>query len=254
MLFDIFSVVSIFLTGLIGGLLPTRVPETPGGQRLLVLSNALAGGIFFGAALIHLWPDSMELLASGRSGLALLLPFLLGAAGFLSILLLEDVLLGSEDVGKMSADRHAIYPYVLTLVLSVHSIIAGTALGLETGTVAAFALLVAILAHKAFAGLALGISLSRAGIAYRRHVSIIVLFALSTPTGVVLGILLSNALQGEAAGTVEGVIDALAAGTFLYVAVMDIISETFEEKGDRGLKYLMIVAGLALMLLLLLLE
>ncbi len=254
MIFTAIAVTLIFITGLIGGLIPTRIPETESGKRLLTLGNALAGGIFFGAALFHLWPDSLEFIADSSLATPITFPFLLAAAGFLLVLFLEKVLLTSEDVGAMSANRNAFYPYVLTLVLSIHSIIAGTALGLEGDTPDGVALLIAILAHKAFAGIALGISLSRAGFSYRNHISIVVLFALSTPMGVVIGNFLSSILENDMTLIVEGIFDAVAAGTFLYVALMDIISETFEEAGDRWVKFIMVILGLILMLLLTFME
>lgn len=237
----------IFITGFVGGMIPTRVPETEGGKRLLSMGNALAGGIFFGAAFIHLLPDSLSFLWVSGSGEVPLAPFLFGSVGFLLVLFLEKVLLGGEDVGAMAAGKPSIYPYVLTLILSVHSLIAGTALGLEGETPDAVALLFAILAHKTFAGIALGISLYRGGIALHRHRIIVTIFALSTPIGLVIGSILSAALMNDAARLFEGVFDGIAAGTFLYVALMDIISETFEERTDRWYKFLLIVLGIGLM-------
>lgn len=253
-MFTIISVALIFITGLVGGLIPTRIPETESGKRLLTLGNALAGGIFFGASAFHLWPDSLEFIKDSSLDTPLTFPFILSVSGFMLVLFLEKVLLTGEDVGEMAANKNVIYPYILTLVLSVHSLIAGMALGLEGSTPDAIALLIAILAHKAFAGIALGISLSRAGFSYRRHVGIIILFAFSTPTGVIIGSFLASIAQNETALAMEGIFDAIAAGTFLYVALMDIINETFEESKDRWFKFLMVLVGLILMLLLTLME
>lgn len=58
--------------------------------------------------------------------------------------------------------------YALLIVLSIHSIIAGMALGTETAIVGAVVILVAILAHKGTEAFALGVSLLRGGLSLRR--------------------------------------------------------------------------------------
>ena len=41
----------------------------------------------------------------------------------------------------------------------------------------------------------------------------------------------------------EGIFDALAGGTFVYVAVLDIIDEAFADKVDLGAKFAVLMAG-----------
>ena len=45
----------------------------------------------------------------------------------------------------------------------------------------------------------------------------------------------------------EGVFDSLAAGTFLYIATLEIISELFESNDQKQTKLALIVTGFALM-------
>ena len=58
------------------------------------------------------------------------------------------------------------------------------------------------------------------------------------------------ALSGSVVNLIEGCFDALAAGTFIYVAVLDIIDEELTKEGDKILKFSLIVAGIVLMALL----
>ena len=71
-----------------------------------------------------------------------------------------------------------------------------------------------------------------------------------TPLGIFLGSILSRAFASSTGQILEGVFDSLAAGTFLYVAVLDIIEEEFSIPGNELLKFLSIVPGLGLMALL----
>uniref|UniRef100_A0A0G4I9K0 Zinc/iron permease n=1 Tax=Chromera velia CCMP2878 TaxID=1169474 RepID=A0A0G4I9K0_9ALVE len=83
---------------------------------------------------------------------------------------------------------------VLLIVLSVHSLSAGVALGLEKSVGSVTAVLLAICVHKVVAAVALGSALRNA----ERRVSIfslkIVLFSVSTPIGIGVGVLISRLL------------------------------------------------------------
>ncbi len=247
--FKLIAVVVIFLVGISSGLFPLRFAVSKGDQLLFSIGNSLAGGIFLGAGLLHLLPDGIEFLSGVTDyPLAMLL-----AAGSLGILLfLEKVIFiesdahNMENIGKSSAFE----PYLLALILSIHSFIAGAALGIEKTILASVALFIAIIAHKGGAAFALGISMIRAGVLKRRHIKVILLFSIMTPLGIFLGSALSRAFGSSTGQVLEGVFDSLAAGTFIYVAVLDIIEEEFSISGNELLKFIAILAGLGLMALL----
>jgi zinc transporter 1/2/3 len=139
---------------------------------------------------------------------------------------------------------------VLTLVLSIHSIIAGIALGTEQTMGLAVVILIAVLAHKGSAAFALGVSLFRGGLPRRRALAIVAFFSFMTPLGIVLGVAMTAVMAGTSEQLTTSVFDALAAGTFLYVAVIDIIEEEFTRPQGRRLKFNLLVLGLGLMALL----
>jgi zinc transporter 1/2/3 len=68
-----------------------------------------------------------------------------------------------------------------------------------------------------------------------------------TPLGVVIGSLASTVVTGAAASPLEGIFDSVAAGTFIYVAILEVIAEEFSAGEDRWGKFVLIGAGLALM-------
>lgn len=247
--FKILAVIVIFAIGVSSGLFPLRFAVSKSEELLFSIGNSLAGGIFLGAALLHLLPDGIEHL-SGVSDYPLAM--LLAAASLGILLFLEKVIFIDSDAHNLEnlGKKSAFEPYLLALILSIHSFIAGAALGIEKTILASAVLFVAIIAHKGGAAFALGISMIRGGVIKRRHIKVILLFSIMTPLGIFLGSALSRSFGSSTGQILEGVFDSLAAGTFLYVAVLDIIEEEFSIPGNELLKFLSIIAGLSLMAIL----
>jgi zinc transporter 1/2/3 len=146
--------------------------------------------------------------------------------------------------------KPAFYPYLLAIVLSIHSFIAGVALGIESTILGSIILFIAIIAHKGSAAFSLAINMMRGGILKSTHVRGILLFSCMTPIGILLGSGLASAFESNTSDLIEGVFDSLAAGTFIYVSVLDIIEEEFSIPGNEALKFVSIMVGLSLMALL----
>lgn len=248
--FRVLAFVLIFGSGLAGGLLPRRMEHMRLGERLFPLGSALAGGIFLGAGLMHMLPDAVEAFRATRPRVDFPLAYLLAAVGFALILLLEKGFFAGVDEGPASTDpsMSSVSPAVLTLALSVHSVLAGVALGAEQTLLGAAVLLIAVLAHKGSAAFALAVSFHRTKASTPLVTKIIVGFSLTTPLGMLLGSVLADWLGARSGRSFEAVFDSLAAGTFLYVASMDIIREEFfETTGARWIKMSLLAAGLGLM-------
>lgn len=249
-LFKVISFVSIFLTGLLGGGLAVWLAASSRSERFFSLGSAFAGGIFLGAGLIHMLPDAREGFQAAVPGYAFPWVALICACGFLLVLFLERVVLRGHHSVEKSVGREneiSLYPYVIVVVLSLHSVIAGIALGTEQRVVQALVILIAILAHKGSAAFALGVSLQRGGVSRGRVMHIVCFFSLMTPFGILMGSGLTALLTGRTEQFTASVFDALAAGTFLYVAVVDIIGEEFAGPKDRLFKFILLTFGLGFM-------
>ncbi len=254
-IFKIVAFASIFLVGLSGGLLARFLSSSKRSELYFSSGNAFAGGVFLGAGLIHMLPDAQEgfEIFLGPTGY----PWFAVACGlgFLFILFLEQVVFQHEHLTSDAEDGNSksnkiLYPYVLMLVLSIHSIITGIALGTEGRIVQATVLLIAVLAHKGTASFSLSISLLRSGISQGRMNGLLVCFSLMTPVGIFLGWLSMHFLTGRGEMIFEAVFDALAAGTFLYIALLDILEEEFTaSKFHHTSKFLLVLSGFSLMAL-----
>ncbi len=229
----------IIATALVGGYLAFKIKKSKKSVLYFSLGNTFAAGIFLGAGLIHMLPDAAE-------GFSALLqsdfPFasFITALGFLLILFIEK---------SMSSSKENI-TYVLIFVLSIHSIIAGIALGSEIIMAQSIIIAIAILAHKGSAAFALGVNMIKSKLETRKIAKLIIIFSIMTPFGILIGVLLTHVLDGHAIKFSIATFDALAAGTFLYIAIMDIFNEEFKERTDIYLKLLFSILGLLLMALL----
>lgn len=236
-------VLVIFACGVAGGLAPLRIKGGAGAALNVARGNAFAGGVFLGAGLLHLLSDGIENFGLWRPAVDFPFPMLLAGAAVVFVLL-------TDQLGHHREDKHGQRRSTLLLiVLSIHSVIAGAALGLEGSLLNSVALFIAIIAHKGAAGFALGTALISEGLDRARHMRIILGFAVTTPIGIALGAFLGSEMAGGEAEAFEAVFDSLAAGTFFYIALTDMFSTAFRDASGKWGKLVLAAAGFALMAL-----
>jgi zinc transporter 1/2/3 len=233
---------AVLAVGLAGAGLALYLRGPRGRGLAMSWGSALAGGVFLGAGLIHLLPDAAAGLAPGHG-----YPWAFALCGlaFCAILLVEKVLWRPAPGPGGEAAQAADTPYLLAGVLGFHSLLAGLALGAESSLAGSLALFAAVAAHKGSAAFSLGVALVRGEVAPRRRLAVLASFCLATPAGILAGAGVARLLAAPAARTGEAVFDSLAAGTFLYIAVLDVIQEEFAVPGARVSKFLFLAAGLA---------
>lgn len=250
----------VFIAGTVSVLLPWAFGTGGPAERFMAWGNAFAGGVLGGAGLIHLLNGGASEFRALAPGLDNPLAFVLAGAGFMLMLLIEAVIVadhsgpgisvprfGSGSVGReIGPQPHAVI-YVLLLVLSIHSLIVGIAMGAQRSVSKALIVFIAILAHKMGAGFALGIVYRRAGSSVRRTVPIAALFSSMTPLGILAGTVVEVLISSEGSQFFEAIFDCVGAGTFMYIASVDIVRAEFEVRGDRWQKWLLAAAGFSTM-------
>eukprot|EP01090_Pellita_catalonica_P018390 TRINITY_DN5925_c0_g1_i2.p1 TRINITY_DN5925_c0_g1~~TRINITY_DN5925_c0_g1_i2.p1 ORF type:complete len:319 (-),score=26.54 TRINITY_DN5925_c0_g1_i2:55-1011(-) len=133
--------------------------------------------------------------------------------------------------------------YILLAVLSVHSVIAGLAIGVQDGESNTVALFIAVIAHKWVESFALGISILRTEMRWPKFLKIIAFYVTMVPIGIIIGGVLSEVISGKSGDVLTACLTAIASGTFLYVSIVDIIIEEFATSEDRFIKFPLLVFG-----------
>ena len=202
--------------------------------------EALASGIFLGAAFFHMLPDSIRNFAALHPDITYPVPELVCVGGFLLLLFLERISLTNEH-----ARAKNYIPYILALTLAIHALSEGAALGLETAYAETVMLFIAILAHKGSESFGLCMLLLRHALPYRQIMLILVLFSVMTPLGIILGAVINSS---EGSRQLAALFNAFAAGTFLYISTLHHVH--FHHHGDEAqgmLEFACLAAGAMMM-------
>lgn len=274
---------SILLIGLAGGVLPLLVRWN---ERHLHTALALSTGIFLGAVFLHFLPtlSTMSLAteqapteasaeapqdhdhdhapgeeceddhaeaagagvgaADGHAGHAhggdrWLWLFVL--VGVLGVYLIEALVLRTHDHDERH--RHRAVGYAALLGLTVHALTAGIGFSAAKHDLhAGRAIFVAILAHKGFEAFSLTTVFQLAKISRAKVLLLVIAFACVTPAGMLAGDALSSVLGPRGLP----LLTALAAGTFLYVCLCELLVEVFHHREDTLVRVALLAAGIAL--------
>ena len=115
------------------------------------------------------------------------------------------------------------FGYLFSIILAVHSIFGGLVIGLQLTLQGAIINLLAFGVHKGVAAYALGLDLARSSSGKVYRITQCVIFSLSTPVGVAIGMGVVETASPSASGITVAVFAAAAAGAFLYIATVEIL-------------------------------
>jgi zinc and cadmium transporter len=234
---------AILAGALVGGALPLL-----GRSRRSDALLSFSAGVMLGAAFFHMLPE-----AARGAGLSAI-PFVL--VGFLFLFLLERFVLvhvcaepgptaGAEPAAEGLAAGAHVHGHAGTgcdvhtlglaafVGLSLHTIVDGFALGAASSE-QALGLLVflAILAHKVPSSFSLSSILRAEGYSRRRALLMNAAFAVMVPVGAAIYLLLRNVVRAE---TFTPLALAASSGTFLHLALSDILPD-LHRRGSSKLK------------------
>jgi zinc transporter ZupT len=128
--------------------------------------------------------------------------------------------------------------------MALHSVMAGLTLGLKTDKTSMENLGIAIVCHKLFDVTALAIVLVRTDVGMLKSIPYCLIVALMTPIGCIAGI-----NGGDVSNNTNGALQALATGTFLYVAIQEVLAHEFAKKApakDVVVKVIACVLGVGM--------
>lgn len=142
--------------------------------------------------------------------------------------------------------HRATLPLILALLFSVHSFIAGLALGIQSShPSSAIAILVAILGHKLVEALSLASSFVREGVRLSTSVSVLAVYCLMTPLGIVAG---ASVLElGTEVTAAEALISGFAAGSFVFLAAHELTTHASTSVLSKTLRAFLALGGMGCM-------
>eukprot|EP01018_Ginkgo_biloba_P016304 Gb_40187 [translate_table: standard] len=146
--------------------------------------------------------------------------------------------------------RHIVVSQVLELGIVSHSMIIGLSLGVSQSPCTIRPLMAALSFHQFFEGFALGGCISQAGFKSLSAAMMACFFAITTPTGIAIGIGISSVYNPNSprALAVEGIFDSISAGILVYMALVDLVAADFLSKGMCCNPRLQVVSYIALFL------
>ncbi len=236
-LLQFFLITSVLFGGLLVSYLKTNYRK-----YTIKLTLAFSGGFLLAIVFCHLMPDLYE-HHHETIGLYILI-------GFLVQLILE-YLIGGIQMGRLQSKTKFSIPFTLFLALSIHSIIEGFPLGNAQGSHIAHlghvhsSLFWGILFHQIPVAIALMSLFVDSNIGTRKSWLFLIIFALTTPFGAIIGLFVNP----EDFGVDIHVVLAIVVGMFLHISTI-IIFETSENHRINLLKLICILVGAGLAMLL----
>lgn len=195
------------------------------------------------------------------------LPEFILAMGFFLVLVLEQVALAQREASSIPEETRALLPTgsiqtlspqppvpgtrsairagLLVLALALHAVLEGLALGLQEAEGAVLRVCLALVLHKCAVAFSLALKLLRGRLRPPAVVACLTLFAMMSPLGVGLGTAVA-AGAGPRQRLCRGVLEGLAAGTFLYITFLEILPQELGVPQHRIPKVILLLAGFAL--------
>lgn len=271
------------IASLLGGHLPFRGRVT---HSRLQFYLSLSAGVMLGASFFHVMPDAMKLagtkfgwwMSLGVVGLFCIERFIaphsheIDGGGHHNHGKHEHVHVhGSGDEHQhvhLSTEAHdhraaapAVAGWMAVVGLTIHTFMNGVGLagavqvGSELGekttmlgwALPGLAMFLAIVLHKPADALAISTVLNRKGVS-RPVVGLVQLgFALMVPVGVVAFHFTQGAIEKDMQTQLTGAALAFSAGTFLFIALSDLLPEVQFHRHDRFALFLALACGVAVM-------
>ncbi|XP_010673172.1 zinc transporter 7 [Beta vulgaris subsp. vulgaris] len=144
-----------------------------------------------------------------------------------------QMMIDSEG-SRLLKDR--VIAQVLEFGIVVHSVVIGLSMGSSDNVCTIRPLITAICFHQLFEGMGLGGCILQAKYGLKIKAIMVFFFSVTTPFGIILGILLQNVYQENSptALIVVGILNGVSAGLLIYMALVDLLSSDFKGPKLQG--------------------
>lgn len=201
---------ALWIIVIISGILPFVKKKKQTHHHDFSYGETIATGIFLGAALMHIMPESNALFV--QQGIQYPISYLLAGLTFLFFLWLEHL---GKELYHNQITQHA-FIGVAWAMLSAHSFFEGSALGLASDLSVVVVLFIAIVSHKWAEGFAMAVQLVKSNSTMKTSLILFFLYACMTPMGILLG----YHFHSPEGNLYSPICMAISAGTFLYFGTL----------------------------------
>lgn len=237
----VFFAISVVIVILLAGWYPFKNRRKTSESIDFPIGETLATGVFLGAGLLHLLPESA--IEFSKLGYQYPLAYLITGLVFLLFLWFEHV---GRELYHHQKGNHPAFALLAWLMLSVHSLVLGTALGFSQEYSLVIMLFLAIITHKWAESFAIAIQLTKCSLSTAQSLGLFLIFALMTPLGIYLGWYLGHGVYTQT--VVDPILIAISAGTFLYLGTLHGLEQCVMVERCCNLRYFsFVIIGFLLM-------
>jgi zinc transporter ZupT len=204
---------SIFIVILLSGWYPFKKRIKKDGHIDFPVGETLATGVFLGAGLLHMLPDANSLFK--KMGYHYPFAFIITGAVFLIFLWFEHL---GKELYHHHNTKHPAFAILAWGMLSIHSLMLGTALGFSHYNSMMIIIFLAIITHKWAESFAIAVQLNKSSMSMNTSLTFFILFSLMTPLGIYLGWFFGHGAETQT--VFYPVLIAASAGTFLYLGTL----------------------------------
>ncbi|XP_049837772.1 zinc transporter ZIP1-like [Schistocerca gregaria] len=156
----------------------------------------------------------------------------------------DQVHSNEHDVPAEEPAAHSVFRSVLLLAaLSVHSLLEGVAIGLQPDVMSVLQIFIAVVLHKVIIAFSLGLNLVQSRLKLHAIIRSNITFCVTSPLGIGIAMGLEEFSHNVNSSVINGVLQGLACGTFVYVTFFEVLPHEINRGGNRLTKVLVLLLG-----------
>lgn len=133
--------------------------------------------------------------------------------------------------------------FLLVMAISLHSLFEGLAIGLQPDVDSVLQIFAAVVLHKTVIAFSLGLSLVQSQLKILTIIRSNLLFCITSPIGMGIAMGLEEFSHSVDSSIINGVLQGLACGTFVYITFFEVLPHELNKQNDRLLKVLSVLVG-----------
>eukprot|EP01095_Lingulamoeba_sp_RSL-Kostka_P004203 TRINITY_DN152_c3_g1_i2.p1 TRINITY_DN152_c3_g1~~TRINITY_DN152_c3_g1_i2.p1 ORF type:complete len:316 (+),score=51.91 TRINITY_DN152_c3_g1_i2:68-1015(+) len=241
-------------------------------NRILSIVNTFAAGVFLASGFVHLYAEGIEILSEEiDDDIIESLITVLPPVGFVITLFVDKILFNTEHSHSHNEESEPEYDekwdlkekstgsydhqngsgktkatYILIFVLSFHSLLAGIVIGASNELETIIIVFLALISHHWIESFSLGVNVYKQNFVFKKFFTLISIFSIMAPVGIIIGVVIYFIIPEDLQSLFEGILLSITAGSFIYVAIVDILLEELHSNQDKWVKFIVFLIGFIL--------